>query len=138
MKYLFNLLKLFPAFQKLLNEFFEGERAELKAQVSDYQKLTSDWMKEAQTASGKAQESEYQAQKLRQHIGSLENAISIKNAELKELRNATTAKLQAVDSLDSESVFNASLYSPKPGPDLPSDSHAAQRKPVPELRWRRD
>ena len=116
MKTLFNLLKLIPAFQKLLNEFFESERAELKKQIDFYANLEKAQSKRAREFEDKAAQAQQQITQLRAHIGTLEQVIRDRKAEIEELRNATTKKLQAVDDMDSESVFNTTLYSPRSTP----------------------
>ena len=116
MQTLFNLLKLIPAFQKLLNDFFEGERAELKKQIDFYSNLEKAQSKRAREFEDKAAQAQQRVSQLRQHIDSLENAISIKNAEIERLRNATTEKLKAIDSLPADDVWNAQVFSPKPRP----------------------
>ena len=116
MKTLFSLLKLIPAFQKLLNEFFEGERAELKQQIDDWQRIATSHGKDAMKWEAQAQENARQADSLRLYAQAHEKTIETMRAEIQELRNATTKKLQAIDSLDSESVFNATLYSPRSTP----------------------
>jgi len=116
MKTLFNLLKLIPAFQKLLNEFFESERKQYEQDLVDYKKFADDAIAAVRMHRERADAAEAEAEKLRAHIGTLEQVIRDRKAEIEELRNATTKKLQAVDDMDSESVFNATLFQPRSTP----------------------
>jgi len=113
---LFKLLRLIPAFQKLLNENFESERKELQEQVADWQKVTSGWTKDAMKQAARADAAEHQVYLLSGQVNELQGRIENREREIERLQNATTAKLQAVDDLDSESVFNATLYSPRSTP----------------------
>jgi len=115
MKFLFNLLKLFPAFQKLLSDFFEGERAELKKQIDDYEAQRKEACAAALKQRLRADAAEAEAEKLRAHIGTLEQVIQDRKVEIEELRNARTEKLQAVDSLPADDVW-AGVLRPKPRP----------------------
>ena len=116
MKTLFNLLKLIPAFQKLLNEFFESERAELKKQIRYAENEASLYKRNADDFMAKWVELSLTVSDLRESVEMQKGIIAKRDAEIEELRNATTKKLQAVDDMDSESVFNTTLYSPRSTP----------------------
>lgn len=116
MKLLFKLLQLIPAFQKLLNDHFESERKELQEQVESWQKSWQIVNRDAIEQSKRAAAAEHQAYLLNGQVNELQGRIENRDAEIERLQNATTAKLKAVDALDSESVFNATMYSPRSTP----------------------
>lgn len=116
MKLLFQLLKLFPQFQRLLSAHFAAERAELQAQIEAYRGTLAATNAHLKIA---ADATDYQEKLAIRYAGEaqvLRGQIAERDAQIASLRNETTKKLQAVDALDSESVFNATLYSPKPPP----------------------
>jgi uncharacterized coiled-coil DUF342 family protein len=116
MKFLFNLLKLFPAFQKLLNEFVANENAELKKQAEAWQERFLDMRTAAENYATEAKAAAQVADAYRLNMESALAKIEQRDAEIEELRNERTEKLQAVDNLDSESVFNATLFQPRSTP----------------------
>lgn len=116
MKYIFELLKLFEGFRKLLNEHFESERKELQEQAESWQKAWSSATKAALNEAKRADAAEHRAYLLNGQVNELQGRIENREREIERLQNATTAKLKAVDALDSESVFNATLYSPRTTP----------------------
>lgn len=116
MKTLFNLLKLFPAFRKLLNDFFESERKELQGRITELNDVIVESIKDALDLDQKAAEKERENENLRAHISTLLSDISDRDAQIAELKNATTEKLQAVDSLPADDVWNG-VFRPKPGPE---------------------
>lgn len=116
MKLLFKLLQLFPAFQKLLNEHFESERKELEKQVEAWQGRFLDMRTAAERYATESQIAARRIEQLAKEGLERLDTIRARDAEIERLQNATTAKLKAVDALDSESVFNATLYSPRTTP----------------------
>lgn len=116
MKLLFKLLQLIPAFQKLLNEHFESERKELQERIKSWQETWADASNDAIEQAKRADAAEHQAYLLNGQVNELQGRIENREREIERLQNATTAKLKAIDALDSESVFNATLYSPRSTP----------------------
>lgn len=116
MKYLFEFLKLFEGFRKLLNAHFESERKELQEQVERWQKSWQDTNRDMIEQAKRAAAAEQVAYTWQQNTEAAIRKIEERDAEIERLQNATTAKLKAVDDLDSESVFNATLYSPRTAP----------------------
>ena len=116
MRFIFELLKLFESFRKLLNEHFESERKELQEQVERWQKSWQDTNRDMTEQAKRAAAVEHQAYLLNSQVNELQGRIENREREIERLQNATTAKLKAVDDLDSESVFNATLYSPRTTP----------------------
>lgn len=115
MKTLFNLLKLFPAFQKLLNEFAANENAELKKQAEAWQGRFLDMRTAAENYATEAKAVAQVADAYRLNMESALAKIEQRDAEIEELRNATTKKLQAVDTLPADDVWNG-VFRPKPRP----------------------
>ena len=115
MKFLFNLLKLFPAFQKLLNEFVANENAELKKQAEAWQERFLDMRTAAENYATEAKAAAQVADAYRLNMESALAKIEQRDAEIEELRNARTEKLQAVDSLPADDVW-AGVLRPKPRP----------------------
>ena len=109
LKILFAILQYLPAFQKLLSEFFAEERAELQAQIDGYEQGARIHLASVEGWAQRAKNAQADADNLRSHISSLENAIRIKSAEIKRLQNETQQRLKAVAAMSTEDAFNASL-----------------------------
>ena len=82
MKFLFNLLKLFPAFQKLLNEFVANENAELKKQAEAWQERFLDMRTAAENYATEAKAAAQVADAYRLNMESALAKIEQRDAEI--------------------------------------------------------
>lgn len=109
LKILFAILKMFPQGLALLDDYFAAERAELKRQVDDWQKEANGFTKIALRHQAEAEKYQHDAYLLANESIQIAAKLKERDAEIASLKNGTTKKLQAVDAMSSEDVFNASL-----------------------------
>jgi len=116
MKYIFELLKLFEGFRKLLNEHFESERKELQERADKYFQTCTKLDKAYDDVLSRALEAEGEVFDLKSQVNDLSTKLVLRNLEIQELKNATTAKLKAVDTMPADDVFNAPVFQPRSTP----------------------
>ena len=118
LKLLFQLLKTLPAFQRLLSEHFDAERAELQEQVKSWQDTWLDTQRDCRRLDQAATAAREDVDRLISTNLQLQLEIAARNNEIAELKNATTQKLEDVDVLPADAVWDASVdvRGPKPAP----------------------
>lgn len=107
LKILFTILKLFPQGLALIQQYNAAESAKLEKQVADYRLKSLSDAAEIEKLQGVVRDWRKKADLLTAEIQIIETTVRERNAEIERLQNETQQRLKAVDSMDSESVFNA-------------------------------
>lgn len=109
LKLLFKILQALPKFQALLSEYFAQQNAATEKALADY-KLQS--LNQAATIEHLQSERDQWrgiAKSNERQLEMAENAIRLRECEIERLKNETAERRKAVESMDSEAVFNASI-----------------------------